>query len=233
MDDLRIQLGADRVPGTPHIDAKYRCLINQSLFLKKAQVQQAVCSPTRASILTSRSPTRVWDLYSWFRTVGGNYTTIPELFKNNGYYTIGGGKIFHPGHASGAGSGIPGTSDQGDDAPYSWSNDVPFFHAPSLRYWDGKKRIDGCDGCGNSWIAVSPEAEKKVPLPGTQIADFAVQALQNFSKNGVGKVDEDEQPFFLAVGFHKPHLPFGQPRAILPVVSRRRDQPARRPRSTY
>jgi len=214
VDDLRIQLGVDRVPGTPIMRTpNLDNLINQSLFLRKAQVQQAVCSPTRTSILTSRYPdtTRVWDLYSWFRTVGGNYTTIPELFKNNGYRTIGGGKIFHPGHASGANSSIPGTSPKGDDAPYSWSNDVSFFHAPNDQYWSGKTAIPGCSGCGNSWIAVSPEAEKKKPLPGTQIADFAVNALRNFSQNGIGNVNDGEQPFFLAVGFHKPHLPFVSP----------------------
>jgi len=208
-DDMRVQLGADRVPGTPpmvtpHMDA----LIDRSLFLRKAQCQQAVCSPTRTSLLTSRYPdtTRVWDLYSYFRTVGGNYTTIPELFKNNGYHTVGSGKIFHPGHASGAGSGYPGASSKGDDAPYSWS--TPHFHAPNLQYWSGKVRQPGCDGCGNSWIAVSPEVEKKMPLPDTQTADYAVATLANFSAQGIGTA---AKPFFLAVGFHKPHLPFVAP----------------------
>ena len=69
-DDMRVQLGAERVPGThamhtPRMDE----LVGKSLFLRKAQVQQAVCSPTRTSVLTSRYPdtTRVWDLYSYFR----------------------------------------------------------------------------------------------------------------------------------------------------------------------
>lgn len=49
--------------------------------------------------MTGRYPdtTRVWDLYSYFRDVGGNFTTIPELFRNHGYITTGMGKIFHPG----------------------------------------------------------------------------------------------------------------------------------------
>ena len=163
-DDLRVQLGVDHVPGThkmstPNMDA----LISKSLFMRKAQVQQAVCSPTRASLLTSRYPdtTRVWDLYSYFRTVGtptaiyphrhldpltprlylgyphltrlrslcqvgGNFTTIPQLFKENGYRTAGTGKIFHPGHASGADT----PEGHGDDTPYSWSE--PYFHSPNL-----------------------------------------------------------------------------------------------------
>ena len=45
--------------------------------------------------------------------VSGNFTTIPEHFKNNGYYSVGMGKIFHPGSASG-----------NDDKDYSWSEDV-------------------------------------------------------------------------------------------------------------
>ena len=141
VDDLRIQLGNDHVPGTPNMSTpNLSKLASKSIFFKKAQVQQAVCSPTRTSLLTSRYPdtTRVWDLYSYWRTVGGNFTTIPQLFKNHGYHTVGNGKIFHPGHASGAHSGIPGSSNKGDDAAYSWSEE--FYHAPNLGYWSGKIR---------------------------------------------------------------------------------------------
>ena len=96
-DDMRMQIGPDHVAGTPQMTTpNFDALISKSLFLKKAQVQQAVCSPTRTSILTSRYPdtTRVWDLYSYFRTVGGNFTTIPEYFKEQGYVTKGMGKVF-------------------------------------------------------------------------------------------------------------------------------------------
>jgi iduronate 2-sulfatase len=181
-------------------------------------VQQAVCGPTRASVLTSRYPdtTRVWDLYSYWRNVGGNFTTIPQLFKQHGYHTVGAGKIFHPGHSSGSRGTVPGHSGKGDDAPYSWSG--PFFHAPNLQYWSGKTRRPGCAGCGNSWIAVTPDAEQQTPLPGAQIADHAIAQLANFSARGIGtqgasssSSDATTQPFFLAVGFHKPHLPFVAP----------------------
>jgi len=204
-DDMRIQLGASRVSGThrmstPHIDA----LIQKSLFLRRAQVQQAVCSPTRTSLLTSRYPdtTRVWDLYSYFRDVGGNFTTLPQLFREQGYLTTGGGKIFHPGHASGGGVG----HGSGDDSLYSWS--TPFFHAPSASYWGP---AGACSGCGNSWISVSPAAERAVALPDTQIAQNAIASLANFSREGVGRRRAGSRPFFLAAGFHKPHLPFVAP----------------------
>ena len=210
-DDLRIQLGVDRVPGTPEMHTpNFDTIIGDSLFLRQAQVQQAVCSPTRTSVLTSRYPdtTRVWDLVSYFRDVGGNYTTIPQLFKEAGYHTTGGGKIFHPGKASGGG---PGNS-KGDDAPYSWSE--PFYHSNTSSYWSTNQKQPGCDECtGHSWISVSPEAEVKIPLPDAQIAENALATLEQHAANGVGKDLEKPgaTPFFLAVGFHKPHLPFVAP----------------------
>lgn len=104
VDDLRYQLGTEGPgvggPGcplvegggctkmfTPHVDA----LAKESLLLQKNYVQQAVCSPTRTSLLTGRRPdaTQVWDLYTYFRDLGHNYTTIPEFFKSQGYATVG------------------------------------------------------------------------------------------------------------------------------------------------
>jgi hypothetical protein len=104
VDDLRPEInafsvdGGSPIPGTnvpkmhtPNIDA----LAAKSLVLTKNYVQQAVCSPTRASLLTGRRPdrTRTYDLYSYFRTVAANYTTIPEHFMQSGYQTIGMGKV--------------------------------------------------------------------------------------------------------------------------------------------
>jgi hypothetical protein len=78
---------------SPNLDA----LAAKSLLLKRAYVQQAVCSPSRTSLLTGRRPdtTHVYDLVHYFRNVGGNFTTIPQYFKENGYSSIGMGKIFH------------------------------------------------------------------------------------------------------------------------------------------
>lgn len=58
----------------------------------------------------------------------------------------------------------------------------------------------GCDGCGNSWIAVTPEQEAKMPLPDTQTKEYAIETLKNLSRDGFGTSDK---PFFVAVGFHK------------------------------
>ena len=109
-DDLRYQLGRTgpgvRGPGctlgeggrcqrmvTPNLDK----LAASSALFQRNYVQQAICSATRQSLLTGRRPdaTRVWDLVSYWRDVGGNYTTIPQHFRNVGYKPVaGGGKIF-------------------------------------------------------------------------------------------------------------------------------------------
>jgi iduronate 2-sulfatase len=62
-------------------------------------VQQALCAPSRNSLLTSRRPDTLglYDFYSYWREVAGNYTTLPEHLRNNGYSTASLGKIFHPG----------------------------------------------------------------------------------------------------------------------------------------
>ena len=118
VDDLRPELGtygADFVK-SPNIDK----LASKSLVFDRAYCQVAVCSPSRASLLTGRRPdtNHVWKIAGdeYWRT-NTNATTIPQYFKENGYVSAGMGKIFHPGPPGG-----------NDDRKYSWS--VPYFHAP-------------------------------------------------------------------------------------------------------
>lgn len=102
-DDMRPELtcysGPDfPTPVHPNMHSPYLdALAAKSLLLKRAYVQQAVCSPSRTSLLTGRRPdtTHVYDLTHYFRNVGGNFTTIPQYFKENGYLSVGMGKIFH------------------------------------------------------------------------------------------------------------------------------------------
>ena len=151
-DDMRPELGAyygQDFPSpvhppihSPNLDK----LAAKSLLLKRAYCQQAVCSRSRTSLLTGRrsDTAHVYDLQTYWRKAGGNFTTIPEYFKNNGYISIGMGKIFHPGiHASG-----------GDD-PISWSE--PYFHAKT--YWDTLE---------NSWKAIPDNLLKDKPLVDAQ-----------------------------------------------------------------
>lgn len=113
-------------------------------------------------------------------------------------YILHTGKIFHPSTASGAPtSPYPCEICQGeDDGNYSWSE--PYFHAVSPVDNDYER----------SWVAVPQNATETSPLQDTQIADEAVRSIGEFAK-------EKDKPFFLAVGFHKPHLPFVFPEKYL------------------
>ena len=165
---------------TPNLDR----LASRSLLLKRAYVQQTLCAPSRTSLLTGRRPdtTHTYGFAHYFRTYSGNFTTIPQYFKERGYRSVGAGKVFHPGVPSG-----------GDD-PISWTD--PYYHAPNFNHWEM--------GSNHSWYAVSEAERTATPLPDDQITQYTIDMMKKLApaaKSGA-------QPFFLAAGFRKPHLPF-------------------------
>ena len=173
IDDLRAAetLGADAV--TPNIDA-FR---DEAVTFANAHVQQSVCSPSRTSLLFGRRPdtTHVYDLYNNAREVGcADCVTIPGLFTEGGYFTVGMGKIFHPGHAS----------NNSDPQSWSWMNTT------------GENWFNGVDSYltpNRSWVAVD---ESEGSCQDTQVLEHATGWLDTFA-------DEGTAPWFLAVGYHK------------------------------
>src|SRR6185369_4200809 len=105
VDDLRTDIGCYGHPEakTPNIDA----LAKRGMVFRRAYCQQAVCSPSRTSLLTGLRPdsTKVYDLVTHFRDTVPDVVSLPQHFRENGYYTVGMGKIYHPGY----------------DDPKSWS----------------------------------------------------------------------------------------------------------------
>lgn len=193
-DDLRPELGCygNTVIKSPNIDR----LAKRGMVFERAYCQQAVCSPSRSSVLTGMRPdtTKVWDLNTHFRKALPDVVTLPQLFKENGYVSRGLGKIYHGGL---------------DDAP-SWS--------VSENSRKRKRKAGSLPVPGNAGV------EKGVKLTATdrgaafgvtdedangggegELADDAIAAVR--------ELKEKSQPFFLAVGFHKPHLPFIAPKA--------------------
>uniref|UniRef100_UPI003AAD873F iduronate 2-sulfatase n=1 Tax=Centroberyx gerrardi TaxID=166262 RepID=UPI003AAD873F len=195
-DDLRTSLGCygDTVVKSPNIDQ----LASKSQVFLNAYAQQAVCGPSRTSMLTSRRPdtTRLYDFNSYWRVHAGNYTTLPQYFKSRGYDTMSVGKIFHPGIAS----------NHTDDFPYSWS--IPPYHPPSFIY-EKEKMCKGDDGKlhANLLCAVNVTEQPGRTLPDLESTEEAVRLLKSRTN--------DDTPFFLAVGFHKPHIPFRIPQEYL------------------
>ena len=95
VDDLRPVLGCygDTMVITPNVDR----LAKQGVVFNRAYCQEAVCSPSRASLITGRRPDtiRVWDLETHFRDALPDVITLPQHFKQHGYHTRSIGKILH------------------------------------------------------------------------------------------------------------------------------------------
>jgi iduronate 2-sulfatase len=95
VDDLRVELGCYGNAGvkSPNIDR----LARRGMLFTRAYCQQAVCNPSRASLLTGLRPDtlQVWDLPTHFRQNRADVVTLPQWFKQHGYFTQNIGKIFH------------------------------------------------------------------------------------------------------------------------------------------
>lgn len=151
----------------------------------RAYCHQSVCGPSRASILTGLLPdhTGVWHNRNRFRSTNPDLVTLPQLFKNNGYCTRGLGKIF--------------SGDELEEDPESWT--VPtVLKAQGWKNYTKKRTGEGKG---------PPFEFSDVPdngYPDGKLADLAIETL--------GELKRQSQPFFLAVGFFKPHLPFNAPK---------------------
>ncbi|MFP6763704.1 MAG: sulfatase [Planctomycetaceae bacterium] len=198
VDDLRPALGCygDRTAVTPHINR----LAERSLLFQRAYCQQAVCSPSRLSLLTGRRPDtiRVWDLATHFRDAQPAVTTLPQYFRQHGYHTRSLGKIFH-------GSGQPS-----QDAP-SWSVPPQFdtTRDPRLRY----ALPQNLAGKG-----LKRSATEAAAVPDRTYVDGLVCAA---GLQALTELQARHQPFFLAVGFRKPHLPFCAPQKYWDLYARK------------
>jgi iduronate 2-sulfatase len=192
VDDLRVNLGCygDPVARTPNLD---RLAARGTLFTR-AYTQQAVCNPSRQSLLSGRRPDsiRVWDLNHLFRQTAPDVVPLPEHFKLNGYFTQAFGKIYH------------GTSGMND--PGSWS--VPEQFEAVEKREDYRLAENRAPTTGQKAAAVEFVDAPDDAYPDGQVAAGAVAALQGFARTAI----PERAPFFLAVGIRKPHLPFTAPK---------------------
>ena len=219
IDDLKPTIGSygDKLAITPNIDAIAK---NGTTFLNN-HTQQAVCGPSRASLLTGKRPdyTKVWDLKTKMRDMNPDILTIPQYFKQNGYETIGVGKIYDP-----------RCVDNDRDKP-SWS--VPFikerelnypkgYKQPALGFYQKKKNLARIIEIKSEALEKNIQKSKinkyirdryKPPYEIGDVPDGAYVdgAITNKSLDLLDEIDTSK-PFFLAVGFKRPHLPFVAPR---------------------
>lgn len=198
VDDLRPQLGCygDPIARTPNLDA----LASRGLLFNRAYCQQAVCSPSRTSLLTGRRPdtTKIYNLEDHFRTFLPDVVTLPQHFKNNGYHAQSFGKIYH------------GSLDD----PMSWS--VPHTPSPGLAYGpkvakEVQKHHDELKAQGLTGRKLK-QASKGPPWQAAGCEDNVLNDGATADKAIAAMSEMKDKPFFLAVGFIKPHLPFVAPR---------------------
>ena len=187
VDDLRPELGCygNAAIHSPNIDR----LCSEGMAFDRAYCQQAVCSPSRTSLLTGLRPdaTRVHDLQTHFRDTVEDVVTLPQQFKEHGYQAEWWGKIYHAALLD-----PPSWTRQGER--YEPVDNWRAYQLPSSNELAAQN-----DGGG------PPFESADVPddaYPDGKVADSAIEALRRLR----------DEPFFLAVGFYKPHLPFTAPK---------------------
>ena len=191
VDDLRPELGCygSTLAKSPNIDK----LARRSVRFDRAYCQYPVCNPSRVSFLTGLRPdaTRVLGNNLNFRKVLPDIATLPQLFRENGYFTASLGKIFHRGLV------MEDLRPEMDD-PKSWTV-ARYFQATETGLRGEGRNLTGDKLPWCRWLAAEGADEDQ---PDGQIATAAIELLE---KNR-------DKPFFLAVGFHKPHDPFNAPK---------------------
>lgn len=226
VDDLKplLQNYGETQMHTPNFDR----LAKMGATFTNAHVQQAVCGPSRASIMTGTYPdrTKVWDLHTDFRNSAPDLISMPEFLISQGYETYGIGKIYHKPSSS------PGHDGKSWSIPYRDLNTFdPAFGEPSFNYYQKpetkaafEKIIEKAEQKGIKKGKLRGYAFDRLK-PSTEAADVSDEAYQD----GIYTVEAIRQmksmnasgkPFFLAVGYQKPHLPFVAPKKYWDVYDR-------------
>jgi iduronate 2-sulfatase len=220
VDDLKPAMGCygDALAKTPNLDR----LASRGMRFDMAYCNQAVCAPSRNNLmLGSRSTTLgIYNLSTNFRKVAPDAVTLSQLFMRHGWKAEGIGKVFHVGHGN-------------SDDPASWS--VPFTPDKVVEYLLPENSAGGKLTREEAFFTNQKLNENRSLPRGAaweiadvpdnayadgRIADKGIQRLQAASKN-------PQVPFFLALGFVKPHLPFCAPKKYWDMHDRNAFQLAR------
>lgn len=185
VDDLNTSLGCygNKEVFSPNIDR----LAAKGVRFDRAYCQYPLCNPSRASFLSGRRPetTGIYVLNVSARTALPNAVMMPQYFRNKGYFTAGAGKVFHNAKMSDAASW--------DFYEDGTGNDPEEKAAIDARYGGG-------DGKPKAFVLSSDGSKTRDGLNTQTILKFLREKTN------------EKKPFFLAAGFHKPHLPWTAPK---------------------
>jgi len=193
LDDLTSTLGCygNGLAKTPNFDK----LSEMGVQFNNAYCQLPLCNPTRASVLTGLRPDviKVYDLDRHFRDEVPDVITLPQLFRKNGWRTERVGKLYHYNVPAGIGT-------NGLDDPLSWEE----VYNPKGRDTQEEELITNAEphkkiSAALSWLKADGKDEEQTD---GMIAEIAIDQIKK-NKN---------KPFFLGVGFFRPHTPYVAPK---------------------
>jgi iduronate 2-sulfatase len=230
IDDLRPELGCYGSPivQSPVLDA----LAADGLRFNRAYCQQAICSPSRASLMTGARPDtiRVVENTAYFRELNPDIVTLPQHFIANGYEAVYCGKIYHA---------------RMTDNDHSWSRKPAFNRCPVQREWlpgnyalpgnqklwaaNKEKMLAKYGKVGSGGLIHGP-AYESADVPDHAYPDgistrLAIATLQDHREK------KPKQPLFLALGFQKPHLDFVAPKKYWDLYDREKIKLAKHTKS--
>jgi len=203
-DDMSSDLNAFGNPAvhTPNMDR----LAKRGIIFSKAYNQAPLSAPSRASLMTGYLPDRtgVYDLHGNFRDKNPDAITLAQMFKNNGYYTCRIGKIFH--------QNVPGGIGQpGPDDPASWTTT---FNPIGKDRTDEYRLVMDAPMLGTYLSMDCNDDELTDAISANVAVSLLRQRTGNGGNNAYGNfpAKPNQQPFFMAVGFYRPHIPYMAPK---------------------
>ncbi len=195
IDDLRPELGCYGSPQviSPHMDR----LAADGLVFMRAYCQVPVCGASRASLMTGILPTR--SRFTSFNSRADRDTpdaaTLPQVFKEAGYTTLSNGKIFH--HSA--------DFEEVSWSEPAWDPELQFMHSHDP---ETTRRLSARN---RGRIYEYPDVPDDAYYDG-ELAERTIADLRRLKEAG--------EPFFLAVGFFNPHLPFYAPKRYWDLYER-------------
>jgi iduronate 2-sulfatase len=186
----------DPVAKTPHLDE----LASRSLRFDRAYCQFASCNASRSSVITGQRPDSisVWKLNTNFRDTTPDAITLPQHFKTHGYHTEAIGKVLH--------NYYPKMRDNA----LSWSTPARLDKLSHFTDYALAKNVPQ-GGAKKSIITEEADVDDSAYVDGKIAAD-AVKTIHQLAAQ--------DRPFFLAVGFMKPHSPYNAPQKYWDLYER-------------
>jgi arylsulfatase A-like enzyme len=194
IDDLRPVLGTYNHPEvkSPGIDK----LATHGIQFDRSYCNVPVCGASRASLLSGmrpKWPNRFINWKSWADEDAPDAISLPEYFKNNGYTTISNGKIFH--HQYDKNTSWSEESWRPDTSTVIHYADLDYTDSLSIQFINPKTGAGPYFECSTGFDSL-----------------YFDNKVLNKSINDLKRLAKADKPFFLGVGFHKPHLPFNAPK---------------------